>query len=611
MCGIFCALNVNHSFSKNEYDSFVKSTQIVSYRGPDAFGHLLLNLSNNQTSEDSFNIFLGHQRLSIIDLSTLANQPFSEGDYHIVFNGEIFNYIELRKELIKKGYHFKTDSDTEVILKIYQEYGEPGFNKFNGMWAFCLVDLKKRKMVLSRDRFSIKPLYFAQPSEGFYIFASEIKQILPFISQKKLNASNLFLFLQQSLLDTNEGTLVEGISKIKPKFNTSIDLETGEVKESKYWDYSSANASSASNPEEHFHELLTDSIQVRLRSDVEVGALLSGGLDSSSIAVLSNNLCHGGFKTFSVVSEDKKYSEEYFIDLLSQRCKISNTKLTFNTNQIIDSIDKVLYHQDEPFAGLSVVAQYHIFEKIKSETSIKVVLSGQGGDEILMGYLKYYFFNLSDKLKSGKLISFSRELLGALLNRTIIQQFRLKEAKRYIPWMAKDTLSFLNIKSNTTDTWSYSSLNQRQCLDIDHFSVPVLAHYEDRNSMAHSIESRLPFLDHRLVEFMIQLPVDLKLKNGWSKYILRKSIKELPDEIRWRRDKQGFVTPEEIWLKTSLQPMVKEEFTKYSVLGDMGVLNPALFMKEYDKFVNDKSNMHALDFFRIFIAERWAKKLLN
>ena len=610
MCGIFCAVHTTGAFSEKDHEAFRLATDRVSYRGPDASGMRQFTFQGASTPS-SFSVFLGHRRLSIIDLSAAGNQPMTTGNCHIVYNGEIFNYVEVRRDLEKEGCHFHTGSDTEVILQAYRTYGVQGFSRFNGMWAFCLLDLEKGKLIVSRDRFSIKPLYTCQPSPGVTLFASEIKQLTPFLPQRKAEEDTLFLFLQQSLLDTEVRTLVKGVRRIPPATAITTDLGTGHQEEHRYWKASLGIVSSPEDAEQQFRNLIEDSVRIRLRSDVEVGALLSGGLDSSTLAVIAHRLSAGNFKSFSVISEDRKYSEEPFIDLLVKSCHLHNTKLTFRPDHILASLDTVLEHQHEPLAGLSVVAQYHIFEKIKKETSIRVVLSGQGGDEILMGYLKYYFFNLRDTLKRGRLLNFSKELFGALVHRTVLHQFRMKEARRYLPGRSEGALSFVTLRRPAARPWEYASLNGRQVSDIESFSVPVLAHYEDRNSMAHSIESRLPFLDHRLVEFMIGLPVGLKLKNGWTKYVMRQAMTELPKGIRWRRDKQGFVTPEELWMRTTLQSLIRDEFGEKSFLADSGYIDQHLFLQEYDKFVQGRSPRHAMDFFRVFIAERWAKKVLN
>ena len=237
MCGIFAAISFKDKFSFKDFEIFKRQTDLVSYRGPDASGYISFNEGQLSTTNNEFDIFLGHRRLSIIDLSASANQPFFDDSQCIIYNGEIFNYIEIKQELQKKGHIFRTDSDTEVILKVYKEYGESGFSLLNGMWAFVIVDNARRRIVISRDRFSIKPLYFTQVDSKFY-FSSEIKQILPFVTAKRINRNSLNVFLKQALIDHNEETFFENIFKIKPKTNFVIDLNDKKYFEKEYWNYS-------------------------------------------------------------------------------------------------------------------------------------------------------------------------------------------------------------------------------------------------------------------------------------------------------------------------------------------------------------------------------------
>ncbi len=610
MCGIFAAVSSEKIFDASDYKKFSGATELVSYRGPDSQGLLAMDSTTSQADNNQFNIFLGHRRLSIIDLSADGNQPMQRDDCYIVFNGEIFNYVELRDELKKIGHQFSTGSDTEVILRTYQQYGMKGFTNFNGMWAFVLVDLKNQKVICSRDRFSIKPLYYLQQNGNWY-FGSEIKQLLPFLSEKKLQKQLAYQFLQQQLQEHTNETFFEGIKKAGAKHSLIIDLTTGKFNEEKYWDYElNAAVTNESDAIEKFHSLFVDSVKLRLRSDVTVGSLLSGGLDSSAITVLADSFQPGKFESFSVVNDNKKFSEENFVDELVKHNHILNSKLRFQSSQIPEHIDKVLFHQDEPFGSFSIVAQYLMFQQIKNEHDIKVILCGQGGDEIMMGYLKYFFFNLQNYKRNGRWDLIAKEILSSLINRTVLMQLEWNQMKRYLPGFAGKKNDFILLNGETENVWQFHSIVERQQKDIDLYSVPVLTHYEDRNSMAASIESRLPFLDHRLVNFLLSIPLNMKMKNGWTKYILRKSMTELPDSIRWRRDKKGFITPEEIWLKTQLTEMVKNEFT-HSLLHEQGIINKEKFLNYYQDFLNGKSNTDYSLIFRTFIFEKWMKQHFN
>lgn len=611
MCGIFGAVNLNRFFNKDAFQQFVELTNLVGYRGPDASGYHALNVKkpSSSCSTHEFDIFLGHRRLSIIDLAESANQPMTDGNgIWIVYNGEIFNYIELKRELERKGHVFKTQSDTEVILKVYREYSTDGFAKLNGMWAFAIVDLPRKKVVLSRDRFSIKPLYITRKENELY-FASEIKQLLPLLGKKDMNRDVMFTYLNQGLMDYGEETFYRGITKIQPKHNFIIQLENSEIVERKYWDYSfQPEQLTLEDAAEQFRALFVDSVKIRLRSDVPIGALLSGGLDSSTIAVVANELQGGNFETYSVISEDKRYNEEKFIDVLSSSRNLRNRKLHVRGGNIIDKLNDVMSHYDEPFGCFGIVAHYNMLEKIKMETGLKVVLSGQGGDEVLLGYLKFFFFHVKKLLCNGHLAGSLNQIFRSFIEKTVIWQFNLAEARRYMPFFGgRGKKSFLRIEGPVEPIYKCSSLRERQMLDIDKYSVPSLALYEDRNAMLHSMEIRLPFLDYRLVNFLINLPVSMKLNRGWTKYLLRETFHELPEAIRWRRDKQGFVTPEEAWLKKDFSALINEIFNE-SVLHEMNIIDSKRFLRYYRDFQDGKKSIWFMDIARTIIAELWARK---
>jgi len=607
MCGIFAAIALENKFDQEDARHFEGLTDLIDYRGPDAGACETYKI--NEAQDSGFEIFFGHRRLAIIELSDAGKQPMCFDEISIVFNGEIFNYLELRADLLKQGVDFKTQTDTEVIIRTYLHHGEKGFAAFNGMWSFVIYDARKKKIVASRDRFSIKPLYVLQQAGKIY-FASEIKQLSPLLTEKTLNSRVMSKFLNQALLEDSNETFLNTIEKVPPRHNFCIDLVSKKFEFTSYWDFERSNQLQTDNLIESFRTLLIDSINIRLRSDVKTGSLLSGGLDSSAITVLAALQNPDTFESFSVVSEQKKYSEEHFIDLLVMEKNVRNKKLMLVPDQLISQLDKVIFHQDEPFAGFSIVAQYQIFQKIKEETDITVVLSGQGGDEILMGYLKFYFFYLRHLAKNRKYFKAAQEVLASLIHRTVMWQLDLGEAKRYLPSKASQIPDFYLQPYDAETTWIANDLRERQILDIERFSVPALAHYEDRNSMAWSIESRLPFLDHRLVNFMLNVHTAEKIKNGWNKYLLRKSIHEMPTKIRWRRDKMGFTIPEELWSKKELKPLIEEAFSD-SILASLGIINSKKFLHAYYLFLHGKSNMHYSEVIRLFIAERWAKMQFN
>jgi len=597
VCGIFGVVSFVQPFLEEEVRRFDDALDLVRYRGPDNKGYFL---------SDDKRVFLGHRRLSIIDLLPEGNQPLFQDGLVIVYNGEIFNYLELKRELEKNGAVFRTDTDTEVILKVYEKYGTRGFEKLNGMWAFAILDMRQKRLILSRDRFAIKPLHYMNLGDRLF-FASEIKQLLPFLPKKEVSEEQMLVFLERGITDYDENTFIKGVNRVKAKHSLIINLDTGKISDEKYWDYEFKEISSLDSAVQEFRELFLDSVKLRLRSDVKLGALLSGGLDSSSIVLATTKFMP--VESYSVITREKEYSEEKYIDLLSRSSKTENKKMFFVPSQVLENLYDVIYHQDEPFGGLSIVAQYMIFKKIKDETDVKVVLSGQGADEVLMGYLKYYFMYLKSLLNQGAVLSLTKEILASLVNRTAIWYIDKKAIIRH--FFSSPLPSFVKDEQQLSkQLLTASSLRKTQILDIDRYSIPALTRYEDRNSMANSIEVRNPFLDHRLVNFCLSLPDNYKIRNGWSKFILRASMQELPKEIRWRRDKKGFVTPEEVWLKGQLRPIVETAF-KESLLGEHDFIDVQSFMDIYHLFLDNKGSVRGSDISRTLIAELWLKELFG
>ncbi len=611
MCGIFGAINTTGFFNGPDFDRFAALTNLVAYRGPDDAGYVPLALKQaDSRREGLFDVFLGNRRLSIIDLSSSGHQPMSDGNgLWITYNGEIFNYLELRRELEGLGHTFRTGTDTEVILHVYSEYGEVGFDRLNGMWAFAIVDTRARKVVLSRDRFSIKPLYLFK-AKGELYFGSEIKQLLPLLPARELNNSVMTAYLAQGLLDHGVETFFRGITRVPPGTNVIVSLDSGTVEERKYWFFESPGATSASPKElvEEFRSLFFDSVRIRLRSDVKVGVLLSGGLDSSAVTTAVKLTGGEQLQTYSIVSEHEGHDERRFIDLMSE-AGVPNHKVTFRVGDVLDCLERVLYYSDEPFAGFSVIAQYQLFAAIKNNSDVTVLLSGQGGDETLLGYLKFFFFHIRLLLKAEKYLDAMALLIGSAFHRTAVTQFRVSEARRYMRHNRRGVWQTMLRDSERTPVWQCGDIRSRQIADIFNYSVPALTHYEDRNSGAHSLEVRHPFLDHRLVNFAVNLPTEMKIHRGWTKYILRAALPEMPAALRWRRDKQGFLVPEELWLKRELVPVIRQRF-RASTLAALNILNDKEFLRYYDRFLAGAS-ITSSDIARVVIAEIWAKKVFH
>jgi asparagine synthase (glutamine-hydrolysing) len=305
-------------------------------------------------------------------------------------------------------------------------------------------------------------------------------------------------------------------------------------------------------------------------------------------------------------------SEEPFIDIVVKGNNMKNYKMNFDARHVIDNFNLVLRHQDEPFFNLSVLAGYSILKAVKDKTSIVVLLNGQGGDELLMGYLKYFFFYERDMIKRGEYVKAVTLLLSAIYNRTIFNQFSLGKAKRYIPGLlTKGNPYIIDSGIDFVDTWSFDDMRHRQILDIDKFSIPGLCRYEDRNSTANSLEMRIPFLDFRLVSFCLNLRSEFKIKNGWTKYILRKVMNDLPSSISFRKDKKGFTVPEENFLRNELRSDILQ-IKDSSFLDDLGIINKREFANYYSRFLSGKGqSTEFTDVTRVYIAEQWAKNHFN
>jgi len=599
MCGIYCCVSRDKHFIHKQK----KRTSLLKHRGPDNEGSWSYN-------EDDNYIFFGHTRLAIIDLDKKSNQPYKKGELCIIFNGEIFNYIEIRNDLKKKGVCFETNSDTEVILEAYKHYGEKCFSTFNGMWAIIIYDLQSKNLIISRDRFGIKPFYYKISKDGL-IFSSEIKPIIVEseiqINHKYLNQSLNSLFYD---FEKEESYLYD-IKKVPPGTFSVINIKKINNLERfnfvKFWDIQDFKNIDLSS-KESFIDLLNDSVRLRMRSDVPIITLLSGGLDSSSIAKLCANntkISNSRIRTFSIISDDKSISEEPFIDIMNEDLNALSTKQIFNKSELLDSYLRTIQAQQEPFAGFSVVAQNLIFKKIQ-ENGLKVVMSGQGGDELMLGYLKYYYKECIEKFKSRKLIDFTSLVGSAIIKGTIFNQFRMKYAFKYIG-LKRYRPNFFN--QSISLNLNYENTKDIQIKDYENYSIPSLNRYEDRNSMAYGIETRHPFLDHRLVEWGVGAEAERFIKNGWNKNLLRNEMNNLPSDIRFRKDKKGFEVPHDKWLKGELKNLMFDTM-KNSELESLGIISDKIFLDEFTNYTKGRStHFSSLYFSAILNAELWLKSM--
>ena len=576
MCG-FVAI-INKDSSKVEGPILEEMASVIHYRGPDEEGLFLDGC-----------VGFYHKRLSIVDLST-GRQPMTSKDCTIVFNGEIYNYIELKEDLKKRGHQFDTTSDTEVILHMYQEFGDNFINDLNGMFAFIIYDKRKKRLLIGKDHFGIKPLYWYQ-DKGKLVFGSEIKALLqhPDIDaipdNKNLNEYLTFQFIME------EGTMFRNISKVLPGHYMTLDLSSGNLNRVRYWEPNFKI--DRYHTEEYFivklGEIFDQTITQQLRSDVPLGSYLSGGLDSSFVTIMAASKYGRQFKSFSGAFEaGPEYNELHFA---REAAKVANSHLyeVFPTEQqFIDLLPKLIYHLDEPVAGPGVFPQY-IVSKLASE-HVKVVLGGQGGDEIFGGYARYLVAYLEQAIKGAifenneekeHIVSFNSILPNLPFLRSyvpMIKDFMQAELfepmdKRYFRLINRmgSSESFLtsefmaeyhenemfenfSVLFNHPDTLSYYN-------KMTHFdmlaSLPGLLQVEDRVSMAVSIESRVPLLDRRIVDLISCMPASMKFKGGEMKYLMKRTIKDIvPKIIMNRKEKMGFPVPLHLWAKNKAKDFI-------------------------------------------------------
>lgn len=536
-------------------------TDAVFHRGPDSEGHWV---SNDRK------IALGHRRLAIIDLSEGGAQPMHYLDrYVITFNGEIYNYVEVRAQLKAKGYVFSSESDTEVILAAYNEWGINCLKEFDGMFAIALYDKQKDQLVCARDRFGEKPFYFSFHNGNLY-FGSEMKALWAAGVKKSANMSMFYNFLANDLVENpndQRETFYEGIHKLKSAHYVVFTGGTS-LEQHPYWELNTT-ASADLNMRDasvRLQELLQVSVQRRLRADVPVGTSLSGGLDSSTIVALvaefsSNN------HTFSARFPGFVKDEGYYIDLVNQQFRTDHHNVIVDENELLTEFEKLIYHQEEPFQAGSIFAQYCVYREARKNNVI-VMLDGQGADEMLCGYEKDFKFYLRELIRtrgnSEKFIRQIRENHNFSLTVDSKEKLRIKAPGLYnvlanfkhklnkeIPQgINRDFHKVFAPKSSPFH--EFDDLKSMLHYELTNQGLEKLLKFADRNSMAHSLEVRLPFLNHELVEFIFSLKSELFLKDGWSKAILRNGVKDfLPHEIVYRKDKIGFEAPHNEWMKNT------------------------------------------------------------
>jgi asparagine synthase (glutamine-hydrolysing) len=601
-----CGIAGQYCLDGREPDAslLAEMSERLVHRGPDSDGTRVHG-----------SVGLVYRRLAIIDLSEDGSQPMTseDGTLWLVFNGEIYNYIELREELVLKGHRFHSKSDSEVILHAYEEWGDGCLERFNGMWAFAIWDEKRERLFCARDRLGIKPFYYTLAG-GSFLFASEIKALLahPAVG-KRPDVGTLGTYLAWGVLDHSSRTMFGGVSQLEPA-HAMVVTAAGPGQPFRYWDVKINPAIRSGMPDgetaSRLLAILRDATRIHLRSDVAVGTCLSGGIDSSTLTVLINNLIRdegpasvgARQKTFSAVFSDKRFDESRYIDEIVTATGVDAHRVEPTPQQLWDDIDRLVYMQDEPFGSLSIYAQYCVMRLAKEH--VKVVLDGQGADELLAGYLAYQGSYIPMLIRTFHWRTAFAEIIGSYRHhrgffRSAVRQLLERKKRRHL---LKGSAERIPRYNGDPDTVLYRELTRT--------NLPALLHYEDRNSMAFSIESRVPFLDYRFVEYAASLPLSQKIRGGVTKTVLRNAIKGIvPESIRCRMDKMGFVTPEEVWMREELRPFVLSLLSS-DTFRDRPYWNAEAVIQNYLAFLDGRS-AYSPEIWRIICTELWLRKFFD
>lgn len=570
------------------------------HRGPDDSG-IYLDAS----------VGMGFRRLSILDLSEAGHQPMVTADqqYVLVFNGEIFNYVELRAELITLGYEFRSSGDSEVLLAAYREWGRECLAKLNGMWAFVIYDRRRRCLFGSRDRFGVKPLYVSRV-DGVVQFASEIKALRASgYLRTGINWKTAAAFLLEGRLDSQAETFYEGIEEIPPGSGFEVGLD-GTWQQWLFWSLESLSPTIVENPADTFADLFEDSVRIRMRSDVPVGVCLSGGLDSTAIiCAAARQQDEGGARSREALQAfcymAKEFDESrYIADTLAQT-HAQLRQLETSPSELWSDLQKLLWFQDEPVHTMTAVVGYQLM-RLAASHGIRVVLNGQGADETIAGYSSYfqdYWVSLIQRGRVGdawraiteysqahggsasqrfkeavvRCVSWKLHKVHAYRNwAQARRQARLRENR----WYSHELLSYAGSGAAATPVATLSHALKQSIVSAP---LPLYLRIEDRNSMAHSVEARLPFLDYRLVSFVCGLPDEWKVRGPWNKYVLREGMRgRMPESVRGRVDKMGFPTASKKWFAHDLYEPLRDVLASQTVR-ERGIYNAKVILADLER----------------------------
>lgn len=619
----------------------------IRHRGPDGEGYLLIHNDAETTAfgkdtpqsiiqssilhkpagelENASNLkgIFAHRRLSIIDITETGHQPLCNisKTLWITYNGEIYNYIELRGELEGKGYKFHTSTDTEVVLAAYTEWGYECVNKFNGMWAFVIYDKGKKQLFASRDRFGVKPFYYIK-NEHYFAFASEQKAFISTgLVHFSANEKAIFDYWVFGVMEEEEEGMFKGIFELFPSYSLTLNLETGELKKWKYYTlpYSNKYADSDFKIEDSMELIMCDfldSIELRLRSDVEVASCLSGGLDSSSIVSAIHLQTGKGLNTFTTAFKDERIDESAWAKIVSDHTN-SKAHYTYPTSsELLSDLHDLIYCQDIPIWSTSTYAQFRVMRLIK-ENGIKVALDGQGGDELFGGYGSYYFYYLRDVLKNQGATEFIKQATSTGQLKRYFSQLFLKKYLGSLPLSMQlnfrlkihPELKYLNrdfLKRNLGRLQKEKdnlTLNEALYKDFNNTLLKTYLKCEDRCSMWHSVESRTPFSDDiNLIEYVFSLPSSAKIVNGELKALMRKSMRGItPDAILDRQDKKGYMTPNRQWI-AEIRNEVKHLFENPAL---SGFLDTKKILKDYELLFKQPGKPDDGRIFKLIAFAKW------
>jgi asparagine synthase (glutamine-hydrolysing) len=606
-----------------EVETAERMARQLDHRGPDGNG-----------SFHDQGIALGFRRLAIIDLSDAGRQPFAseDGRLQLVHNGEVYNYRELRRELEGRGHRFRSATDTEVILAAYREWGEACVERFNGMWAFALWDGGREQLFCSRDRFGVKPFYY-RLERGRFVFASELKAFRA-DPETRLVANRRAVrdYLEQGYVDHTDETFFAGVARLPPAHCLTLDARGLRLR--RYWRLEPRDPPAA-DPAAALRDLFLDSVRLRLRSDVPVGTCLSGGIDSSSIACAVDYLLRTEAeaarpigerqRTFTAYFEEQGFDERPYAEAVVERTAASPHWISFTDADLVDALPTIVEAQDEPFGSTSIVAQWYVMREAR-RAGLKVMLDGQGADEILAGYHGYFGPFFADLLLRGRLGDLRREL-GAYrsMHGASAAGAAVALARPFVPerarWLARarvrggaslvhPDLRGLGPTAEANGAPYGDRLRRQLHLILTRRGLPELLRYEDRNSMAHSLEARVPFLDYRLVELLFSLESSELIERGRTKVILRRAIGDLlPAEVRDRVDKLGFVTPEARWLRGRLGELAADVFASQR-FADRGFVDARAARQRLERHRRGEREA-GFELWRALNLELWARTFLD